>query len=91
MNHNCHKNHGFQNWIGPGDQTMKTGNRDENRFFKSKELDFLLIAWTVKIGVGPHEPVRTVWSNPLAIFFSKKKQLNIILFYLIKLSISYKE
>ena len=44
MNHNCHKNHGFENWIGPGGQTMKTGNRDENRFFKSKELDFLLIA-----------------------------------------------
>ena len=71
---------------------MKTENWDENRFFKFKELDFLLIAWTVKTGVGPHEPVRTVWSNPLAIFFFfLKKQLNIILFYLIKLSIYYKE
>ena len=67
---------------------MKTGNRDENRFFKLKEPDFLLIPWTAKTGVGPHEPVRTMRSNPLAI---KKKQLNTILFYLIKLSISYKE
>ena len=72
---------------------MKTGNRDENRFFKPKEPDFLLIPWTVKTGVGPLEPVRTVQSNPLAnfFFFLKKKQLNTILFYLIKLSISYKE
>ena len=71
---------------------MKTGNRDENRFFKPKEPDFLLIPWTPKTGIGPHEPVRTVRSNPLAIFFIYlKKQLNTILFYLIKLSISYKE
>ena len=76
MNHNCHKNHGFQNWIGPGDQTMKTENLDKNRFFKSKKLDFLLILWTVKTGVGPHKPVRTVWSNPLAILKKKNKNKN---------------
>ena len=71
---------------------MKTGNRDENRFFKPKEPDFLLIPWTVKTEVGPLEPVRTMRSNPLSIFFIYlKKQLNTILFYLIKLSISYKE
>ena len=71
---------------------MKTGNRDENRVFKPKEPDFLLIPWTVKTGVGPQEPVRTVRSNPLANFFlKKKKKLNTILFYLIKLSISYNE
>ena len=70
---------------------MKTRNQDENRFFKPKEPDFLLIPWTAKTGVGPHEPVRTVQSNPLAIKKKKKKKLNIILFYLIKLSISYKE
>ena len=52
---------------------MKTGNRDENRFFKPKEPDFLLIPWTAKTGVGPHEPVRTVRSNPLAIKKKKKK------------------
>lgn len=50
---------------------MKTENRDENQFFKHKELDFLLISWTPKTGVGPHESVaRTV--NPLA--FKKKKK-----------------
>ena len=69
---------------------MKTKNRDENQFFKSKEPDFLLIPWTPKTGVGPQEPVRTVRSNPLALK-KKKKKLNTILFYLIKLSISYKE
>ena len=69
---------------------MKTENWDENRFFKPKEPDFLLIPWTPKTGVGPFEPVRTVRSNPLANFFFLK-QLNTILFYLIKLSISYKE
>ena len=84
--------HCFQNRTGPGGRTVKTGNRDENRFFKPKEPDFLLIPWTVKTRVGPLEPVRTVRSNPLAIFFYYlKKQLNTILFYLIKLSISYKE
>ena len=82
--------HCFQNRTGPGGRTVKTGNRDENRFFKSKEPDFLLIPWIIKTGVGPLEPVRTVRSNPLAIK-KKKKQLNTILFYLIKLSISYKE
>ena len=73
---------------------MKTGNRDENRFFKPKEPAFLLISWTVKTGVGPQEPVRTVRSNPLANLKKKKKKkkkLNTILFYLIKLSIPYKE
>ena len=87
----------FTNWnslfsepdrTGPGGRTVKTGNRDENRFVKPKEPDFLLIPWTVKTGVGPLEPVRTVRSNPLA---NLKKKLNTILFYLIKLSISYKE
>ena len=63
----------------------KNREPDENRFFKSKKLDFLLIPCTPKTGVGPHEPVRTVRSNPLAI--KKKKKLNTILFYLIKLSI----
>jgi len=62
---------GFQNWIGLGGWTMKTENRDENRFFKPKEMDFLLIPWTPKTGVRPHEPVRTMQSNPLAI---KKKK-----------------
>ena len=89
----CLVTHCFQNRTGPEGRTVKTGNRDENRFFKPKESDFLLIPWTVKTGVGPLEPVITVRSNPLAIFFikKKKKQLNTILFYLIKLSISYKE
>ena len=87
-----YSDHCFQNRTGPGGRTVKTGNRDENQFFKPKEPDFLLIPWTVKTGVGPLQPVRTVRSNPLAIFFKKKKkQLNTILFYLIKLSISYKE
>ena len=36
--------HCFQNWTGPGGRTVKTGNRDENRFFKPKEPDFLLIS-----------------------------------------------
>ena len=62
-------NHGLQNWTKPGGRTMKTGNWDKNRFFKSKEPDFLLILWTAKTGVGPHEPVRIVQSNPLVIFF----------------------
>ena len=35
--------HGFQNWTGSGGWTVKTENRDKNRFFKPKELDFLLI------------------------------------------------
>ena len=84
--------HGFQNWTRPGGQTVKIGNRDENRFFKPKEPDFLLILWIVKSGVGPQEPVRTVRSNPLAnLKKKKKKKLNTILFYLIKLSIPYKE
>ena len=78
-------NHGFQNRTELGGWTVKTKNRDENRFFKPKEPNFLLIPWTAKTEVGPHKPVRTVRSNPLAI---KKKKFNIILFYLIKLSIS---
>ena len=83
------RDHDFQNRTGLGGWTVKTGNQDENRFFKPKESDFLLIPWTAKTGVGPHKPVRTVRSNPLAL--KKKKQLNTILFYLIKLSISYNE
>ena len=84
---------GFYNPKPRFSEPDRTGRSDhENRFFKPKELDVLLIPWTLKTGVGPHEPVRTVWSNPLAIFFFfLKKQLNTILFYLIKLSISYKE
>ena len=35
--------HCLQNRTGPGGRTVKTGNRDENRFFKPKEPDFLLI------------------------------------------------
>ena len=97
-------NHSFQNRTRPGGWTVKTENRDENRFFKPKEPDFLLILWTPKTEVGLHEPVaRTMRSNPLAIKKKKNKQtnktkkqnktkqLNSILFYLIKLSISYKE
>ena len=61
--------HGFHNRTGPGGRTVKTGNWDENWFFKPKEPDFLLIPWTAKTRVRPHEPVRTVRSNPLAIFF----------------------
>ena len=34
---------GFQNRTGPRGQTVKTENRDENRFFKPEEPDFLLI------------------------------------------------
>ena len=49
-------------------------NRDENRFFKYKESDFLLISWTPKTGVGPYEPVKTVRSNPLAFSLKKKKK-----------------
>ena len=37
------RKHGFQNLTRPGGRTVKTGNRDENRFFKPKESDFLLI------------------------------------------------
>ena len=74
-------NHGFQNRTGPGGRTVKIGKRDENRFFKPKEPDFLLIPWTVKIGVGPQEPVRTVRSNPLANFLKKKKKKNLTQFY----------
>ena len=37
------KNHCFQNRTEPGGRTVKTGNQDENRFFKPKEPDFLLI------------------------------------------------
>ena len=33
----------FQNRTGPGGRTVKTGNWDENWFFKPKESDFLLI------------------------------------------------
>ena len=58
-----------ENRIGSGGRTMKTENRDENQLFKPKEPDFLLIPRTVKTGVGPHEPLKTVRSNPLAIFF----------------------
>ena len=68
------RTHCFQNRTGPGGRTVKIGNRDGNRFFKLKELDFLLISWTVKTGVGPLEPVRTVRSNPLSNFFFKKKK-----------------
>ena len=35
--------HGFQNRTRPGGRIVKTENRDENRFFKPKEPDFLLI------------------------------------------------
>ena len=56
--------HGFQNWTGLGSWTVKIGNQDENRFFKPKEPNFLLIPLTAKTGVGPHKPVRTVRSNP---------------------------
>ena len=35
--------HSSQNRTGPGGRTVKTENRDENRFFKNKEPDFLLI------------------------------------------------
>ena len=34
---------GFQTRTRSGGQTVKTGNRNENQFFKHKELDFLLI------------------------------------------------
>ena len=54
---------------------MKTGNWDENWFFKPKEPDFLLIPRTPKTRVGSHEPVRTMQSNPLAILKKKKKNL----------------
>ena len=86
----------FNAWFSKPDQTgrLDRENREPgwNRFFKPKEPDFLLIPWTSKTGVGPHEPVRTVRSNPLAIKKKKQQQqLNTILFYLIKLSIFYKE
>ena len=64
---------GFQTRTGPRRRTVKTGNRNENRFFKNKESDFLLIPWTPKTGIGPHESVRTVQSNPLANLKIKKK------------------
>ena len=34
---------GFQTQTEPKGRTVKTRNRDENLFFKHKELDFLLI------------------------------------------------
>ena len=37
-------NQGFQNWTGLRGWTVKTGNPDENWFFKSKEPNFLLIS-----------------------------------------------
>ena len=43
MDQESDKDHCFQNRTGPGGRTVKTGNRDENRFFKPKEPDFLLI------------------------------------------------
>ena len=44
-NHVCSSTagHSFQNRTGPGGRIVKTENRDENRFFKPKEPDFLLI------------------------------------------------
>ena len=88
----------FNAWFSKPDRTRRSDreNRESgwNRFFKPKESDFLLISWTAKTCVGPHEPVRTMRSNPLAIKKKKKQQqqqLNTILFYLIKLSIFYKE
>ena len=36
--------HSFQNRTGPRGRIMKIGNQDENRFFKHKEPDFLLIS-----------------------------------------------
>ena len=36
-------NHSFQNRTRLGGRTMKTENQDDNRFFKHKEPDFLLI------------------------------------------------
>ena len=60
---------------------MNTGNRNENRFFKYKEPDFL----PARIG-GKNRAVQ-----PLNNLKKKQQQLNTILFYLIKLSISYKE
>ena len=80
--HTRTQRHSFQNRTGPRGRTVKTGNRDENRFFKPKEPDFLLIPWTPKTGVRPHEPVRTMRSNPLAIFY--------ILFFYILYFIFYK-
>ena len=32
--------HGFQNWTGPGGRTVKTKNRDENRFLSLKNQIF---------------------------------------------------
>ena len=84
----------FNAWFSKSDRTGRSDHENWepgwNRFFKPKEPDFLLILWTTKIGVELHEPMRTVRSNPLAIK-KKKKQINTILFYLIKLSIFYKE
>ena len=42
MKNNRHIKQGFQNRTGLGGQTVKTENRDENRFFKPKEPDFLV-------------------------------------------------
>ena len=38
------KDHGFHNRTGPKGRTVKIENRDENRFFKPKKPDFLLIS-----------------------------------------------
>ena len=96
---NCSSAYSSQNRTGSGGRTVKTGNRDENQFFKHKEPSICGNSVNPKTGVGPHEPVaRTMRVQPLSnffcfvfVFFFNKKQLNTILFYLIKFSISYKE
>ena len=71
----------FLDPIGLRGGIVKTGNRDENWFLKHKEPDFL----SARIG-GKNRAVQ-----PLNNLKKKQQQLNTILFYLIKLSISYKE
>ena len=44
MNQYSSSNHCFQNRTEPGGRIVKTRNWDENRFFKPKEPDFLLIS-----------------------------------------------
>ena len=69
--------HSSTAWFSEPDRTRRSDRENQEPrwklVFKPKEPDFLLIPWTTKTGVGPHEPMRTVQSNPLAIFFIKKK------------------
>ena len=79
--------------VGP--EKLRTGLKFG--FLSIEDRAYVAILWTPKIGDGPHSSCRISGKNcevqPLSNFFYIYflKQLNTILFYLIKLSISYEE